>query len=273
MVDPALNKSIQNHTALGTNPGCTNVNCHSIGRIHISTLTKPVLTLPNSSFCTDICHNTKQRHNGSTGLNCTQCHLNTSKSIHPVRYLQQDGSNWSTSNSSAVNCTSCHQGTGLTNFSNASKIPTPMNHSINRYSGAMWNGTQSRFWENTSQQSSCNYCHGTIAYHNSSGLGNITLIQGTNTVRQSLTGGYWCANCHYNGSASAGKYSYKGNLFDPVPPEILNLTGSVPAISRDGTAFKNHSGYFNPDFDDDACKACHDNNLAADVTSLNFSHN
>ncbi|MDD5614911.1 MAG: hypothetical protein PHH85_01780, partial [Candidatus Methanoperedens sp.] len=205
--------------------------------------------------------------------NCTSCHINSSgrDTIHPIKYLQANSS-FQTTNTSAVNCTNCHQNT-MSGFSTAPRIPTPMNHTTNTYSGAMWNATQSGFWDNTSQQSSCNYCHGTIAYHNSSGLGNITLIKGTNTVRQSLTGGYWCANCHYNGGTPSGKYNYKGNLFNPVPPEIMNLTGSVPAASRDGTGFVNHSGYFSSGFDDNACKICHNNNLNSGATSLNFSHN
>jgi len=85
MVNAAWNASIDNHSELGTNPGCTNVNCHKSGRIHDSTLTKPVLVLPNSSYC-QVCHTTVQKHNGA--LNCTQCHLSINKNIHPVQYLQ-----------------------------------------------------------------------------------------------------------------------------------------------------------------------------------------
>ncbi|MDO9098173.1 MAG: hypothetical protein Q7U60_08630, partial [Candidatus Methanoperedens sp.] len=276
------NRNISNHSIKynSSNPSCISSECHSSGWLHNSSLTKPSLSLPNSTYCLT-CHGTPgssnttkknlQLHNNS--LNCTLCHLDTNKSIHPVKYRQTDNVTFATSNSSAVNCTTCHQGSGLVNFSNATRIPTPMNHSTNNYSGALWNGTQPGFWINTSQQSACNYCHGTIALHNSSGLGNITKVRGNNSKNQNLTGGYWCANCHYN-STPSGNFSYKGNLYTPQPPDVLNKSGLVPATARDGiTKFQNHSDYFTTSYDDARCKDCHNNALNAGATSLNFSHN
>ncbi len=282
MLDPAYNSSISNHSLNypASNPPCT--QCHNTGWIHNSTLIRPVLNLPNSSYCL-ACHGTGgsatiknlERHNSTslTALNCTNCHLNTSRSIHPVRYLQQDGSSFSTLKTNAVNCTTCHQGTGLTNFSNATKIPTPINHSTNPYNGSLWNSTPG-YWTNTSPQSACNYCHNKSALHNSSGLGYISLIQGGNTKNQSLSGGYWCANCHYNGSAPGGKYSYNGNLFTPHPPEVNNKSGLVPQSARDGTSFINHSWALATSYDDARCKACHNNSIldGGNSTSRYFSH-
>ncbi len=282
MLDPAYNSSISNHSLnyAASNPACT--QCHNTGWIHNSTLIKPILNLPNSSYCLT-CHGTGgsatiknlERHNSTslTALNCTNCHLNDSRSIHPVRYLQQDGSNFSTLKTNAVNCTTCHQGTGLTNFSTAPKIPVPMNHSTNPYNGSLWNGSQQGYWINTSQQSACDYCHNKSALHNASGLGYISIIQGSNTKNQSLSGGYWCANCHYNGSTPGGKYSYKGTQFNPQPPEVNNKSGLVPQSARDGTSFINHSWALTT-YDDARCKACHNNSIldGGISTSLYFSH-
>ncbi|PKL53344.1 MAG: hypothetical protein CVV36_07545, partial [Candidatus Methanoperedenaceae archaeon HGW-Methanoperedenaceae-1] len=105
----------------------------------------------------------------------------------------------------------------------------------------MWNGSQPRFWDNTSQQSSCDYCHGNIALHNTSGLGKTALVQSGNQKNQSFSGSYWCANCHYDGQSPAGNYNYQGNLFSPVPPEIINKTGLVPANATGGMPFQNHT--------------------------------
>ncbi|MDD5511871.1 MAG: cytochrome c3 family protein, partial [Dehalococcoidales bacterium] len=279
MLDSAYNSSLGNHSTYSSNPDCTSSQCHNPGWIHNSTLTKPGFTLPNNSFCLS-CHGDngtggtnysgavtgiKSRHNNS--LNCTDCHINSTRSIHPVRYLQAGGTTWDTSRTNAVNCTSCHQ-TGLNNFSSAPRIPVPLNHSINPYAGTLWNGSQPSYWTNTSQQSSCDYCHGRIALHNNSGLGNITRVQGSNIKKQSLDTSRWCANCHYNNTPG-----YAGNQFTPQPPEVLNQSGLVPAKSRDGTTFTNHSSYFSSGYNDSVCKNCHNNNLAASATSLNFSHN
>ncbi|MDP2846157.1 MAG: multiheme c-type cytochrome, partial [Candidatus Methanoperedens sp.] len=251
VINATNNRTIANHSLnyASTNPGC--VDCHASGRLHNSTLYKPAFVLSNSTYCLS-CHGNngtggtnytgavtgyKEKHNNSL---CSDCHLNSTKSIHPVRYLRQN-STWGTANASAVNCTSCHQGSGMSGFGNATLVQTPIWHSNNSYSGALWNGTQPRFWDNKSQQSNCDYCHGNSALHNTSGLGKSALVQGSNNKNQSLTGGYWCANCHYNGSAPSGKYNYKGNLFSPIPPEVFNLTGLVPANASDNTPFQNHS--------------------------------
>ncbi|PKL53602.1 MAG: hypothetical protein CVV36_06295, partial [Candidatus Methanoperedenaceae archaeon HGW-Methanoperedenaceae-1] len=212
------NKTIANHSSAypASNPACG--DCHSTGRIHNSTLYKPVLTLPNSSYCLT-CHGTGgsatiknlERHNGSTGLNCTNCHLNSTKSIHPVRYLQQDGTTWNTIKTNAVNCTTCHQNSGLSGvFASAPKVPAPINHSTNTYSGALWNSTPG-YWTNSSQQNSCNYCHTSSALHNTSGLGKIPMAE--NSKNQGFAGSYWCANCHYSSAAN-----YFGNTYTPQPP-------------------------------------------------------
>jgi uncharacterized cupin superfamily protein len=273
-INATNNRTIANHslTYPATNPECK--ECHSYGRLHNSTINRPAFALPNSSYCLT-CHGSSgsatiknlEQHNGTTGLNCTQCHLNTSKSIHPVRYLQQGGTTWDTSKTNAVNCTTCHQNPGLSGFNKAPITPKPMNHSTNTYSGALWNSTPG-YWINTSQQTSCDYCHGKTALHNNSGLGNITRVKGANIVRQSLDNSTWCANCHYSGASD-----YGGTLFSPEPPEITNATGKVPAKARDNTNFYNHSQDVASGYNDSKCKNCHNNNLDAGATSLNFSHN
>ena len=271
-VDSA-NRTIANHSSYATNPGCR--DCHDGGRLHNGTLYMTSLAMPNSTYCL-ACHGTPgsgnttiknlERHNG-TGTQCTSCHLNSAKSIHPVSYLQQDSS-WNISKVMAVNCTSCHQGALMSGFGTAPQVPGPMNHSTNVYSGELWSGAQPAYWSNTSQQANCDYCHGRIALHNQSGLGNITLVKGTNNVRQNLSTGRWCANCHYSGAPD-----YAGSSFYPQPPEILNASGTVPRTARDNTMFYNHSSDVKSGYNDSVCRKCHNNSLAAGATSLDFSHN
>jgi hypothetical protein len=265
------NKIIANHSLNypSLNPSCLDSDCHSTGRIHNSTLEMPALALPNSSYCTDSCHGSGgsasitnlERHNSTSpsALECSQCHLNSGKNIHPVQYLNQDGSTWDNTNGSAVNCTTCHQGTPPTGFESSPIIPEPMNHSTNNYSGGLW-GT---YWDNTSQQDSCRYCHGNISYHNSSGLGLVLSVKGSNTVRMGFSG-TWCSNCHYSGAPG-----YSVSAFSPVPPEITTLT--IP--NDPGVSWYDHASDVASDYTDAKCKECHNNKLDGGATSLNFTHN
>ncbi|MFA4837339.1 MAG: hypothetical protein WC749_14890, partial [Dehalococcoidia bacterium] len=276
MANPGYNASISNHSTYASNPGCTNSTCHNSGWLHNSTLTKPTLTLPNSSFCL-ACHGDngsggtnytnattgiKQRHNGTspTALNCTQCHLNDSRSIHPVRYLQQDGSNFSTSITNAVNCTNCHQ-VKLQNFSTAPIIPDPLKHSANLSNGSLWNSTPTPYW--TSETGACYYCHNNTK-HNATALGKISglLSDPANIKNGSTTLTTWCADCHYNNSANT---YYNGTKWSPVPPLItINNTGK--------SRWENHSTYFGGGYNDSVCQACHALNGLYASTSLNLSH-
>ncbi|MDO9097753.1 MAG: cytochrome c3 family protein [Candidatus Methanoperedens sp.] len=205
-------------------------------------------------------------------MDCTKCHLNSSKSIHPVRYLQQSVSTWSTSNTSAVNCTNCHQGAVLTNFSSAPKVSTPVQHSDNSLNGSIWNNT-SPYWTNTSQQSMCNYCHGDTR-HNATPLGRPANWNGSNTMNSSITNtSNWCAGCHYQGYSNSGKdYINMTQTFTgaskSVPPEITNLTSYAP---YNVTGYYNHS--LTPDYNDSTCKDCHGRFISSSAKIKDFMHN
>jgi hypothetical protein len=108
-----FNNTMINHTSRATTPLCT--TCHYNGRIHNSTLAKPV---SNDSFCST-CHGTggsaaRNNRTEHKTLYCTICHANNTvgalagKDIHGIKYLTKNN-NFSTSNSSAVDCTTCHQ--------------------------------------------------------------------------------------------------------------------------------------------------------------------
>ncbi|MFZ3058253.1 MAG: carboxypeptidase regulatory-like domain-containing protein [Candidatus Methanoperedens sp.] len=230
------------------------------------------------------CHTSYTEHNSSNitsgGVNCTLCH---SDDVHDIQVFAQNTTyvdlNHNNPNPARGNCTNCHQ--NATFFAALEKkpkagnytgrdppiIPVPLNHSINPYSGALWN--QTGYWDNKSQYSACNYCHGTDeSLHTSSALGKINNVKGSNILNQSLTNSTWCANCHYKNALD-----YNGDQFIPQPPEILNLSALVPATAGDGTTkFYNHTGQLS-NYNDTACKSCHNNNLGASATSLNFSHN
>ena len=269
MADPVNSSNISNHSSYNSSPDCTSADCHNSGLIHDRTLTRPSITLPSSAFCLD-CHGKnetgatnytgsttgyKEKHNNV--IDCTNCHLNTTGDIHPVQYLQQDGG-WNKTKTSAVSCPSCHQGPGLGSFSNASRVPSPVQHSDRSSNGSIWNRTDP-YWINTSQQSMCYYCHGNTK-HNATALGRPANWKGSNTVNSMITStSTWCSGCHYQGYASDGKgYADMISTFAAenlsVPPEITNHPVYAPA----GT-----EGYYihslTPDNSDPVCRGCHGN--------------
>jgi len=255
------NKTIANHSVNNpaTNPACS--TCHSTGRIHNSTLNKPAFALPNSTYCTT-CHgaggsaslNNKSQHNGTVA--CTQCHLNSSRSIHPVRYLEPAGT-WNTVKTSAVNCTNCHQNTGVSGF-NAPIIPSTLKHSNNISNGSLWNATA--YW--TTEDGSCYYCHNNTK-HNTTALGrinNLIIGDSNNTRNGSLDTTTYCIDCHYNSNSK-----YMGSQWNPVPPLItVNNTNNA--------GWQDHSGYLTSGIKDSNCKSCHALNGTYSATSLNYSH-
>ncbi len=276
------NSTISNHSQRfnASNPSCTSSQCHRTGWIHNVTLTKPALTLPNSTYCLS-CHgrnstgsinftgaNTsiKEKHNNT--INCTECHLGSSRDIHPAKYLQPNAS-YNTSNSTAVNCINCHQ--NLTVYPSLSrtppKIPNPMYHSDNASNGTRWNTTG--YWTN-STVTSCTYCHNDTK-HNATALGRPAYWKGDNVVNSSITSASnWCAGCHYRGYSSGGKsYSDMTSAFTtanlPVPPEITNGTYASYNFSR----YYNHSL---TNYTDAACKPCHGINLTSGKITA-FVHN
>lgn len=278
------NDQINDHTTGIINPGhpagrpdCS--ECHGQDRLHGSNIYKPAL---NSFFCEN-CHKNdpiqKNRHNDM--VECTGCHTEVKSDIHNIKYIMQNGSYRGINATGcedchdpgykfrlpflAANCTSCHQGNGLQKFAPALKIPMPVNHSANPYSGALWNGSQPAYW--SSQQGACIYCHGNTI-HESKALGNTEKIRSGNLPGQNITNmSYWCANCHYK-NAPSGNYSYNATVYSPVPPEIMNNTGLMPQKANDGTPFFNHSI---KEWSDNICKSCHSANSPGSTTQ--FIHN
>jgi len=257
------------HPAGASLPGCT--SCHGQDILHGTNISKPT---PGSDFCNK-CHINdrlkKDRHDGK--VECIRCHTEDPSDVHSIKYILPDGSNRGINATSCgdchdfslqppyfrlpflgANCTNCHQNSGLAKFFEAPIIPTPVKHSANPNSGALWNGSQQAYWDNTTQLSSCIYCHGN-ATHASKALGKIENIISGNMPNQSITNtSYFCANCHYNKNNPAGNYSYNGTSYSPVPPEIQNMTGMVPLAASDNTTFFNHSLDV---WSDNICIRCH----------------
>ena len=236
MVDSVSNTSINNHSNLGTTPGCTNSTCHDSGRIHFAALTKPTVS---TSLCTN-CHDTKSSHNNT--IECGSCHLETNLSIHGIQYLQPDtswGINSPANKSTAVNCTDCHQ-SGVTGFETAPIVNQPVNHSSNN-SGQKWN----TYWPTNND--SCQYCHGD-SRHSTYALGTPATFQGSNTIGSDLTG-TWCLGCHLNGSANYN--NMLGNM-SLIPPSITNNSNDP---NYPGGNAVNHSSYTLTT--DNDCTTCH----------------
>jgi hypothetical protein len=264
-----FNNTIFNHTSRATTPLCT--ACHNNGRIHNSTLAKPV---SNDSFCST-CHgiggtaatNNKSEHKN---LYCTECHANNTagtlagKDIHAIRYLTQSNT-FATTNSSAVNCVTCHQTTSvdssLVGFT-AFKIVNPMRHSSNASNGSVWDS----YWTNNSPQTACIYCHNDTK-HNATPLGRMLQWNQNYKMYGSIGSNFSCSDCHYKGDAN---YTQMNSTFAAAglktPPEITN-----------GTNWKgNYSNYYNHSldaYDDLTCKNCHGSLLSAQANMSGFLHN
>ncbi|MCL7412594.1 MAG: hypothetical protein M8353_03130 [ANME-2 cluster archaeon] len=259
MLNPTFNASVPDHSLNAsswgaTSPNCTNASCHNGGWMHNMSLTKPVLVLENTTLCTG-CHDgvsypvttgAKEQHNGS--VNCTECHLAVKQDIHGVKYLQQDGLNFSTSNGSAVNCTTCHQGAGLFG------APTlgPLSHS-NVNGGQRWDN----YW--TDNLTGCIYCHNDTK-HTSEALGNLDILRNEPVYFTGMI----CSACHYNDSSSV-YYNNITRYLKPIPPEILNGT------NWNGTS----TNYFNhslSDYTDASCKFCHQNTSSVPADTPQMAH-
>ncbi|MDD5617296.1 MAG: cytochrome c3 family protein, partial [Candidatus Methanoperedens sp.] len=244
----SANRTISNHSLNypTTSPNCT--DCHREGRQHDSNLTIPAL---NDTLCIS-CHVSRQEHNNS--VQCINCHVNSSASrdkAHPIRYINSTGK-FNTSNISSADCQNCHQGAGVTGFSNATKVSSPLNHS-NDNAGQKWGN----YWGGVN--TSCDYCHGDTR-HNASALGKPSKFKGNNKVDQTdLTQSTWCLGCHVNGSANYN--NMKGNL-SPIPPQIKS---GYPYYNASGT---DHAGFtINNDND---CTTCHKGNTSS-ITA--YMHN
>lgn len=252
------NRNIQNHSSYGTNPECK--QCHSVGRIHNSTLTFDVLTLPTSTTCLG-CHGPggtasikdKSKHNSS--VNCSVCHLNTGKDIHPIKYLQNGGS-FGINKLQGVTCDGCHQN-GLYGSPAIGKLQ----HADNPWNGSLWNaGRPSIFWNNNSIGTACIYCHGD-SKHNITALGKLVGFKGSNIVN---VFGTWCGTCHYRGNSL---FSTMLGVMGPlVPPEISkDPTYGSYAQARDGTQYFNHSL---ATYSDNRCGDCHYSGPPSNLTQL-----
>ena len=267
MIDPAHNSTIANHSLRynSSNPACADSRCHSTGLIHSNTLTKPSLTLPNwpnSTYCTN-CHgssgsaSTKNLAKHNSTVDCTKCHLNTARDIHPVKYLQPDAS-YTTGNSTAVNCINCHQ-TGLAGFQTAAIVPNPLHHSDNLLNGSIWN----TYW--TSPKGACIYCHNDTK-HSVTPLGRILQFAPGYKMYGSIGTNTSCSNCHYK---------YDSNYSQMIATFTLSILNIPPEITN-GTNWKGKSsGYFNHSlnsYQDQECKQCHGSSLRIGANMSEFQH-
>ncbi|MCZ7362736.1 MAG: S-layer protein domain-containing protein, partial [Candidatus Methanoperedens sp.] len=202
-------------------------------------------------------------------MDCWSCHQDPDDIMyqapaHGMKYPQANGTYQMYNKGIPANCTTCHVYNKINTSPNvATRIPV-LNHSTDPSAGKKWGN----YWNNTSMITACYYCH-QDELHNSTPelLGNVSIIKGVNVFKSNdMANSTWCRSCHYDN----GSY-YRGNLLNPVPPEILNSSGKVPANASDGTQFYNHSEIKN--FNDSHCLNCHGAALAGYlITTLNFSH-
>jgi hypothetical protein len=253
------NTNIQNHSAYGTNPKCQ--DCHNTGRIHNASLDFQALTLPNSTFCLT-CHGPggtasikdKSKHNNT--LDCSVCHLDFGKGIHPMKYRNSSGI-LTLNRADGIKCIDCHE-SGLYGAPVIGKV----RHTNNVQNGSLWDlGRASAFWDGNSTNTECLYCHGNTK-HNATAIGKIDMFKGTNTVN---VFGNWCGTCHYQNNGQYGTMVSIMSLL--VPPEISKHVtyGNYPSGAGDGTPYFNHSL---SSYDDNKCKNCHYAGAPTNLTQL-----
>ena len=225
-------------------------DCHNTGRIHNSTLAKPV---SNDALCST-CHgpggtastNKKVEHKN---LYCTECHANNTdgskagKDIHGIKFLQKDNT-FSQSKVNGVDCTTCHQSNTVdSSFGTftAEKVGG-LHHSDNIANGTRWDS----YWN--TPVDACLYCHNDTR-HNATPLGRPLVWNPSYVLNTVIGSGTNCADCHYKGDTN---YASMGSAFTTagklLPPEITN--GS----------WNGKSGYYNHslnEYTDVQCKGCH----------------
>ena len=235
----ADNHLMLNHsTGLGT--PC-NI-CHNTGKIHDSSLTKP---LDSSDTYCKTCHIEKEEHKT---LYCTECHANNTdgskagRYIHGIKYLQVDNT-FSVNKGNFAGCEACHQDTIVD--SSIGKIPPKigyLHHSNNITNGTRWGN----YW--TVNTGACLYCHN-YTMHNYTPLGRPLSWNPAYAIGTTIGTGTNCADCHHKGDSNYAGMSL--TFTSPgleIPPEITS--GS----------WNGRSGYFNhslSDYTDQTCKGCH----------------
>lgn len=237
------NDNMANHSTSLLTPACT--ECHDVGKIHDSSLNKPV---SDDNLC-KTCHFGKSEHNST--LSCTECHANNSdgslagKDIHGIKFLQKDNT-FSQDRVNSADCTTCHQLSVVDGSIGIAppKISDPLHHSDDATNGSKW-GT---YWTGANPITACVYCHNDTR-HSATPLGR-PLIWNTSYIMGTTIGtGTNCADCHQKGDSdyNAMKLTFEAKAL-PIPPEITN--GS----------WNGEPGYFNhtlADYTDARCKSCH----------------
>jgi Cytochrome c3 len=286
----AANMNISNHSMRynSSNPSCSTSYCHNSTNsdLHGIQIKKPNIniTLHNSSYCLE-CHGMnstgngtnytgavtsyKEKHNNS--VSCTECHTGPDKkNIHPIKYLQPDGS-FAAGNQTGVNCADCHQQSTVDPLLLLlpPKVPDPMHHSDNTSNGTAWNTTG--YWSPNSTLTSCIYCHNDTRHNASAPLGRPIYWKGDNVINSTINSSSWCSSCHYRGYSSGGNnYADMTSSFIlanlSVPPEITNGTYAPYNLSR----YYNHSL---TNYSDSTCWLCHGTNISSNAGISAFLHN
>jgi len=269
------NMTISNHSLRynGTNPSCATSECHNStgSRFHDAALIKPAVSDTlclnchgvSKTYTADMDTSNKSLHNNS--VNCTDCHIGgNNRSIHPMSYLQDDGTNYTnttSSNATGVNCITCHQenATAVKTKYSIPLVHDPLSHSNDEMNGSKWN-TSTAYW--TTELGSCNYCHNDTK-HDKDGLGKLAPLRGNNTDLTDTI----CVSCH---KADTSMYSViaGSSNFTNTPP---NITSGLDA--RDGTPFFNHTSLLSSTGDNDSvCKGCHGNLSNPPIDTTYFAH-
>ncbi len=152
-----------NHSAMTSRPqnqSCRDEQCHAADAIHDEKMRKPTLsggTFGNGNCTAPGCHS----HLDSGGfnysyhnnvVNCTSCHMdNIGANIHPIKYLQNDGTDFAQVNLTAASCKLCHKNSqGDTVMNRWGVTPRKVgsqHHSGDPENGSKWNKTIQPYWD------------------------------------------------------------------------------------------------------------------------------
>src|SRR5512139_3577458 len=152
-----------NHSALTPRPqnqSCREKQCHAADAIHDEKMRKPTLsggTFGNGNCTSPGCHSPSDSggfnysyHNNV--VNCTSCHMdNIGANIHPIKYLQNDGTDFAQVNLTAASCKLCHKNSlGDTVMNRWGVTPRKVgsqHHSGDPENGSKWNKTIQPYWD------------------------------------------------------------------------------------------------------------------------------
>jgi hypothetical protein len=212
----------------------TCVRCHNAynRNLHDITVIKNNINTINCYLCHSVTEGWAYVHGfeKSKTLDCQDCHVGDTGTIHPISYIRSDGTykNYSVTTPKKADCVDCHLGSN-------SAIDTAMQTYYGKVPprfATFKHNLSTTYWSTTKQ--ACLYCHNPVHWE-AVGVSRIAAAKAGTKYRQirddhkplnnTLWNTTWCASCHYSGDSDYDDVQYvltKSSLYgrSPLPPVI-----------------------------------------------------